>query len=96
MDHGTVAAYLDRIGVTAPAVCDAAGLRALHRAHQLAVPFENLSIHLAEPISLDEGESSSESQVVALEDQEEADEGAATVARPRTTKSKDCICFRER
>jgi arylamine N-acetyltransferase len=27
-----------------------AGLRALHRAHQLTVPFENLSIHLAEPI----------------------------------------------
>ena len=26
----------------------------LHRAHQMAVPFENLSIHLAEPISLDE------------------------------------------
>ena len=26
----------------------------LHRAHQLTVPFENLSIHLAEPISLDE------------------------------------------
>ena len=33
---------------------DAAGLGALHRAHQLRVPFENLSIHLAEPISLDE------------------------------------------
>ena len=38
----------------APAASDAAGLRALHRAHQLTVPFENLSIHLAEPISLDE------------------------------------------
>jgi len=50
----TVVAYLDRIGVTAPAACDAAGLRTLHRAHQLTVPFENLSIHLAEPISLDE------------------------------------------
>src|SRR6202011_5658140 len=34
--------------------CDTAGLRALHRAHQLTVPFENLSIPLAEPISLDE------------------------------------------
>ena len=54
MDHETVVAYLDRIGVTAPAACDAAGLRTLHRAHQLTVPFENLSIHLAEPISLDE------------------------------------------
>jgi N-hydroxyarylamine O-acetyltransferase len=54
MDHETVVAYLDRVGVTAPAVSDAAGLRTLHRAHQLTVPFENLSIHLAEPISLDE------------------------------------------
>ena len=49
-------AYLDRIGVTAPIASDAAGLRALHLAHQMAVPFENLSIHLAEPISLDEGD----------------------------------------
>jgi len=54
MDQQTVLAYLNRIGVTAPAVCDAAGLRTLHRAHQRAVPFENLSIHLAEPISLAE------------------------------------------
>jgi N-hydroxyarylamine O-acetyltransferase len=54
MDDQIVTAYLNRIGVTASAVGDAAGLRALHRAHQLAVPFENLSIHLAEPISLDE------------------------------------------
>ena len=54
MDHETVAAYLNRVGVTARAAGDAAGLRALHRAHQMAVPFENLSIHLAEPISLDE------------------------------------------
>jgi N-hydroxyarylamine O-acetyltransferase len=29
-------------------------LRSLHRAHQIAVPFENLSIHLSEPISLAE------------------------------------------
>jgi len=49
MDHETVMAYLTRIGVTAPADADAAGLRMLHRAHQLTVPFENLSIHLAEP-----------------------------------------------
>src|SRR6516225_2654162 len=54
MDHETVLAYLNRVGVTAPVVCDAAGLRTLHRAHQLTVPFENLSIHLAEPISLAE------------------------------------------
>ncbi|MDQ2810524.1 MAG: arylamine N-acetyltransferase [Actinomycetota bacterium] len=47
-------AYLNRVGVTAPAACDAAALRTLHQAHQMTVPFENLSIHLAEPISLDE------------------------------------------
>ena len=54
MDHDMVVAYLDRVGVPAPTASDAAGLRALHRAHQVTVPFENLSIHLAEPISLDE------------------------------------------
>src|SRR5947208_16405762 len=54
MDHETVVAYLDRVGVPASAASGAAGLRALHRAHQLTVPFENLSIHLADPISLDE------------------------------------------
>src|SRR5579859_1846653 len=54
MDQETVAAYLARVGVTRPAACDAPALRALHRAHQLAVPFENLSLHLGEPISLDE------------------------------------------
>jgi N-hydroxyarylamine O-acetyltransferase len=56
VDHESVAAYLNRIGVPAPTVMDAAALRALHRAHQATVPFENLSIHLAEPISLDEGD----------------------------------------
>ena len=54
MDHETALAYLNRIDVTAPIGCDAAGLRTLHRAHQMTVPFENLSIHLGEPISLDE------------------------------------------
>ena len=54
MDRETVVAYLNRVGVAAPAVCDAAALRTLHRAHQLAVPFENLSLHLAEPVSLAE------------------------------------------
>jgi len=58
-----VLAYLDRAGVAGLAAGvaglaagDAASLRALHREHQLAVPFENLSIHLAEPISLDEAD----------------------------------------
>jgi N-hydroxyarylamine O-acetyltransferase len=52
MDEQVLAAYLRRIGVTRPAAADEAALRELHRAHLLAVPFENLSIHLAEPISL--------------------------------------------
>src|SRR5260370_22817756 len=54
MDEKTLAAYLHRIGVPRPPAVGAATLRTLHRAHQLTVPFENLSIHLAEPISLDE------------------------------------------
>ena len=53
MDTQAAAAYLDRIGVTRPEAIDAAALRALHHAHLLTVPFENLSIHLSEPISLD-------------------------------------------
>jgi N-hydroxyarylamine O-acetyltransferase len=51
-----LAAYLARIGVSGPLVLDAAALRDLHRAHLVAVPFENLSIHLGEPISLDEAD----------------------------------------
>lgn len=54
MDHETVVAYLNRVGLAAPVAGDAEGLRTLHRAHQLTVPFENLSIHLGEPVSLDE------------------------------------------
>jgi N-hydroxyarylamine O-acetyltransferase len=52
MDEKALTDYLDRIAVARPAVLDAAALRALHQAHLLAVPFENLSIHLAESISL--------------------------------------------
>lgn len=47
-----VAAYLARIGVDA-AGHDEASLRRLHEAHLRTVPFENLSIHLREPIVLD-------------------------------------------
>jgi N-hydroxyarylamine O-acetyltransferase len=56
MDEPTVRAYLDRIGARRPGVLDEAALRALHRAHLLTVPFENLSIHLNEPISLEEAD----------------------------------------
>ncbi|MBB5137036.1 N-hydroxyarylamine O-acetyltransferase [Thermocatellispora tengchongensis] len=47
-----VEAYLERIGVARPQAPDVAGLRALMRAHLFAVPFENLSVHLGEPIEL--------------------------------------------
>jgi N-hydroxyarylamine O-acetyltransferase len=56
MDDGTAAVYLRRVGVPPPVPADAAALRMLHRAHQISVPFENLSIHLGQPISLDEGD----------------------------------------
>src|SRR6266700_7356541 len=54
MDGRVLTAYLDRVGSGRPRVADAAALRGLHHAHQVAVPFENLRIHLGEPISLDE------------------------------------------
>ena len=39
-------AYLERIGYDGPRDPTAETLRALHRAHVYAVPFENLDIHL--------------------------------------------------
>jgi N-hydroxyarylamine O-acetyltransferase len=53
VDEEILAAYLDRVAARRPRVLNAAALRDLHRAHLRAVPFENLSIHLSEPISLD-------------------------------------------
>lgn len=47
-----VEAYLARIEVAARPAPTLATLRDLHRRHLLAVPFENLSIHRGEPISL--------------------------------------------
>ncbi|HEX3813510.1 MAG TPA: arylamine N-acetyltransferase [Mycobacteriales bacterium] len=54
MDTDQIDAYLARIGAARPARPDADRLRELQRAHLFAVPFENLSIHLNEPIQLDE------------------------------------------
>ena len=45
--------YLERLGFTKPPAPDERGLRALHRAHLRAVPFENLDIHLGRSIRLD-------------------------------------------
>ncbi|WP_158881862.1 arylamine N-acetyltransferase family protein [Amycolatopsis anabasis] len=47
-------AYLARIGASRPERADARALRDLHLRHLDAVPFENLSVHLGEPIELDE------------------------------------------
>jgi len=46
-------AYLDRIGYSGPTEPTAETLAALHRAHMLAVPFENLDIHLGRRNVLD-------------------------------------------
>lgn len=47
-------AYLDRIGYQGDLDPSEETLKALHRAHLLSVPFENLDIHLDHPIALDE------------------------------------------
>ena len=47
-------AYLDRLGVARPASPDLATLRHLQERHLAAVPFENLSSHLGEPVVLAE------------------------------------------
>ncbi|MFJ8437046.1 arylamine N-acetyltransferase [Kitasatospora sp. NPDC094019] len=48
-----VAAYLARIGAERPARAGAAELARLQEAHLDAVPFENLSVHLDEPVVLE-------------------------------------------
>ena len=55
VDDLQVDAYLARIGAGRPARVDADALRDLQLHHLDAVPFENLSIHLGEPVLLDEG-----------------------------------------
>lgn len=46
-------AYFARIGYQGSVVQSIEALRALHLAHVLAVPFENLDIHVGRPISLE-------------------------------------------
>jgi N-hydroxyarylamine O-acetyltransferase len=46
-------AYLDRIHFDGDVRADLACLRALHRAHQYAVPFENLDVQLRRASGLD-------------------------------------------
>jgi N-hydroxyarylamine O-acetyltransferase len=54
MDDSRVERYLDRIGATRPARADAGALAELQLRHLRSVPFENLSIHMGEPILLEE------------------------------------------
>jgi N-hydroxyarylamine O-acetyltransferase len=49
-----LSAYLDRIAYSGPTNPTEENLRALHRAHMLAVPFENLDISLGHRIEVDE------------------------------------------
>ncbi len=46
-----LAAYLDRIGHTGPVAADLATLRAVHRAHHFAIPYENLDVQLKRPVT---------------------------------------------
>jgi N-hydroxyarylamine O-acetyltransferase len=45
--------YLKRIGLDRPARPDLAALVAIHRAHLLAIPYENLDVQLRRPVGLD-------------------------------------------
>lgn len=46
-------AYYERLRLPGPVPRTIDGLRALHRAHAAAIPFENLDIHLDRPIRID-------------------------------------------
>jgi N-hydroxyarylamine O-acetyltransferase len=54
MDSSRADAYLKHLAAERPPVPDGDALRGLHLRHQLAVPFENLSIHLGQDIVLEE------------------------------------------
>lgn len=48
-----ISAYLQRIGFDGPLHADLETLRALHRAHVLAIPCENFDVQLKRPITID-------------------------------------------
>lgn len=54
LDQATTELYLHRLGLAEPPPHGADGLALLMERHLRSVPFENLSIHLGEPILLDE------------------------------------------
>jgi N-hydroxyarylamine O-acetyltransferase len=51
--HDELQPYLARVAYQGPLTADLPTLRALHRAHLLAIPYENLDIHLGRELSLD-------------------------------------------
>jgi N-hydroxyarylamine O-acetyltransferase len=48
-----LAAYLDRIGYAGPVRPDLATLRAVHRAHLQAIPYDSLDVQLGRPLTID-------------------------------------------
>lgn len=53
LDTGQIDAYMVRVGYDGPLVPTVSTLRALHRAHLTAIPYENLDIHLGRTLTLD-------------------------------------------
>ena len=45
--------YLERIGVKRPVEPNLESLRALHRAHLLTIPYENLDVQLGHPVAIE-------------------------------------------
>ncbi|MEI9993554.1 MAG: arylamine N-acetyltransferase [Rhizomicrobium sp.] len=45
--------YLARIGLAAPPPATLAGLRTLHAAHLLAIPYENIDVQLGRPLTIE-------------------------------------------
>ncbi|QTD98475.1 arylamine N-acetyltransferase family protein [Streptomyces cyanogenus] len=54
MTSAQIDAYLRRLGIARPQQPTSEALRALHLSHLRTVPFENLSVHLGEEITLEE------------------------------------------
>ncbi|MQM25050.1 arylamine N-acetyltransferase family protein [Glycomyces albidus] len=52
-DSAMLAAYFERVGISAPRRPTLHALRRVHRAHVAAMPYENLDIQLGRPIRLD-------------------------------------------
>src|SRR3954451_21382564 len=48
-----LAAYLARIGYAGPVRPDLSTLRAVHRAHLQAIPYDSLDVQLGRPLTLD-------------------------------------------